>query len=194
MDCIVEKVSNTYWYQKTVSDVLEDLDSSKEGLTEEQVDLLRAKYGRNSIAQASPPSLAFRFALQFKSLLVLVLVVAVILTASLQHWLDASVIFAVILINALIGVVQEGKAEKAISSIRHLLAVKASVIRGGIRTTIDGEEVVPGDIVILAPGDKVPADLRLIKAESLQIQESILTGGAQAVMKKTDALSAKGAM
>ncbi|GFD70376.1 carbonate dehydratase [Alteromonas sp. KUL106] len=194
MDCTVEKVSNTHWYQKTVNDVFKALDSSKEGLTEKHVVLLRAKYGRNSIAQASPPSLAFRFALQFKSLLVLVLVVAVILTASLQHWLDASVIFAVILINALIGVVQEGKAEKAIASIRHLLAVKASVIRGGIRTTIDGEEVVPGDIVILAPGDKVPADLRLIKAESLQIQESILTGEAQAVMKKTDALDAKVAM
>lgn len=194
MDCTVEKVSNTHWYQKTVSDLLEALDSSKEGLTEKQVVLLRAKYGRNGIAQASPPSLAFRFALQFKSLLVLVLVVAVILTASLQHWLDASVIFAVILINALIGIVQEGKAEKAIASIRHLLAVKASVIRGGIRTTIDGEEVVPGDIVVLAPGDKVPADLRLIKAESLQIQESILTGEAQAVVKKTDALDAKVSM
>lgn len=184
----MEKASQTSWYQKTVSDVLSEVGASKEGLNQEQVAARLAKFGRNGVAQTASPNILFRFFYQFKNLLVLVLVAAVVLTALLQHWLDAGVIFAVILINAVIGVVQEGKAEKALASIRHLLAAKASVIRGNARTTIDGADVVPGDIVILESGDKVPADLRLITAESLQIQESILTGEALAVPKSIDAL------
>lgn len=183
----MEKASQTSWYQKTVSDVLSEVGASKEGLNQEQVAARLAKFGRNSVVQTASPNMLFRFLYQFKNLLVLVLVAAVVLTALLQHWIDAGVIFAVILINAVIGVVQEGKAEKALASIRHLLAAKASVIRGNARTTIDGADVVPGDIVILESGDKVPADLRLITAESLQIQESILTGEALAVPKSIDA-------
>ena len=111
--------------------------------------------------------------------------VAGILTAFLQHWIDTAVIFAVVIVNALIGVVQEGKAEKAMDSIRQMLALKAAVIRNGKRRTVAGEELVPGDVVLLEAGDKVPADIRLLSSHSLAIQESLLTGESLPVEKGT---------
>tara|TARA_Y100001978_G_scaffold194208_1_gene201127 strand:- start:7132 stop:9630 length:2499 start_codon:yes stop_codon:yes gene_type:complete len=115
--------------------------------------------------------------------------VAGILTAFLQHWIDTAVIFAVVIVNALIGVVQEGKAEKAMDSIRQMLALKAAVIRNGKRRTVAGEELVPGDVVLLEAGDKVPADIRLLSSHSLAIQESMITGESLPVEKGTSAVA-----
>ncbi|HCV19475.1 MAG TPA: carbonate dehydratase, partial [Alteromonas sp.] len=126
-----------------------------------------------------------RFLKQFANLLVIVLMVAGILTAFLQYWIDTAVIFAVVIVNALIGVVQEGKAEKAMDSIRQMLALKAAVIRNGKRRTVAGEELVPGDVVLLEAGDKVPADIRLLSSHSLAIQESMITGESLPVEKGT---------
>ncbi len=177
------KQSDSPWYAKTVTDVLESLGASVEGLSEEEVQRRLAKFGQNAIEESPPAGLLIRFVNQFKNLLVMVLIFAALLTAILQHWLDAIVISSVVIINAIIGIVQEGKAEKALASIRHLLAIQASVIRNHKRLSVKGELLVPGDIVILELGDKVPADLRLIKSHSLHIQESILTGESVPVAK-----------
>ena len=105
--------------------------------------------------------------------------------ALLGHGIDSGVILAVVLVNAVIGFIQEGKAEKALDAIRTMLAPKASVVRDGHRKAIAGEEVVPGDIVLLEAGDRVPADLRLIDANGLKIDEAVLTGESVTVDKTT---------
>ena len=107
-------------------------------------------------------------------------------TAMLGHWVDASVILAVVLLNAVIGFVQEGKAENALSAIRQMLSPNAMVMRDGRQMTVRADELLPGDIVLLQSGDKVPADLRLFRVKGLQIQESVLTGESMAVEKITE--------
>lgn len=118
------------------------------------------------------------------------LLVASAITALLNHWVDTAVILAVVWVNAIIGFLQEGKAEQAMNAIRQMLAPKATVLRNGVRIQIDAEQIVPGDIVLLEAGDKVPADLRLIKTNNLSIQEAILTGESVAVDKQ-NTVSAK---
>ena len=127
-----------------------------------------------------------RFFYQFHNVLIYVLIAASAVTAMLGHWVDASVILGVVLINAVIGFVQEGKAENALRAIRQMLSPNAMVMRDGRQMTIRAEELVPGDIVLLQSGDKVPADLRLFRVKGLQIQESVLTGESMAVEKITD--------
>jgi calcium-translocating P-type ATPase len=109
-------------------------------------------------------------------MLIYVLIGAAIVTAGLQHWVDTGVILTVVLANAVIGFVQEGKAETAMAAIRNLLAPRAAVQRDGHRMTVDGADLVPGDIVLLEAGDKVPADLRVLESRGLTVQEAILTG------------------
>ncbi|MBU2978837.1 HAD-IC family P-type ATPase [Alteromonas sp. C1M14] len=179
----MESKTHYHWHDKTSEEVLNLLDASKDGLTEKEAAHRKTKYGPNRLPEAPHASLFSRFIKQFANLLVIVLIVAGIMTAFLQHWVDTAVIFAVVVVNAIIGVVQEGKAEKAMDSIRQMLALKAAVYRGGRRQTIDGEDLVPGDIVMLEAGDKVPADIRIIKAHSLFIQESLLTGESLPVEK-----------
>ena len=130
-----------------------------------------------------------RLLLQFHNILIYVLITSAMITGMLEHWIDTSVILAVVIANAIIGFIQEGKAEQAMNAIRHMLAPRAKVIRAGQRVTIDGEQLVPGDIVLLEAGDKVPADLRLFSAHSLAIQEAILTGESMPVDKTTTAVN-----
>ncbi len=124
-----------------------------------------------------------RFLYQFHNILIYVLIVAGLITAALGHWVDASVIIGVVFVNAIIGFVQEGKAEDALKSIRKMLSPRAMVVRDGKQMSIKAELLVPGDIVFLQSGDKVPADLRLIKVKGLQIQEAALTGESIAIEK-----------
>ncbi|MDO6749107.1 P-type ATPase, partial [Gilvimarinus sp. 1_MG-2023] len=103
-----------------------------------------------------------RFLQHFHNVLIYVLIASAVITALLGHWVDTGVILAVVVVNAIIEFIQEGKAEQAMDAIRHMLAPRANVIRNGERITVDGEQLVPGDIVLLEAGDKVPADLRLL--------------------------------
>src|SRR5690606_2792227 len=139
--------------------------------------------GPNRMSTAVKRSLLLRFLSHFHNILIYVLIGSAVITAFLDHWVDTSVILAVVIANAIIGFIQEGKAEKAMDAIRHMLAPHANVIRGGERISIEGEALVPGDIVLLEAGDKVPADLRLFSAHGLQIQEAILTGESVPVEK-----------
>ena len=178
-------VQQSKWHALTADEAITQLETTRDGLSQEQVSQRRSSYGPNKLPEAPQASTLARFLKQFANLLVIVLMVAGILTAFLQHWIDTAVIFAVVIVNALIGVVQEGKAEKAMDSIRQMLALKAAVIRNGKRRTVAGEELVPGDVVLLEAGDKVPADIRLLSSHSLAIQESMITGESLPVEKGT---------
>jgi calcium-translocating P-type ATPase len=123
-----------------------------------------------------------------------VLIGAAVVTGALQHWVDTSVILAVVLANAIIGFIQEGKAEAAMAAIRGMLAPKAAVLRNGHRVSVDGTELVPGDIVLLEAGDKVPADLRVMEARGLAAQEAMLTGESVPVEKGQTPVAANAAL
>jgi magnesium-transporting ATPase (P-type) len=124
-----------------------------------------------------------RFLEQFHNVLIYVLLIAAIGAALMQHLKDALVILAVVVVNALAGFIQEGRAERALAGIRRMIAPNASVLRDGVRMTIPADEVVPGDVVLLEAGDRIPADLRLFRASSLRVEEAALTGEAVAAEK-----------
>jgi magnesium-transporting ATPase (P-type) len=178
------------WHQQSPEAVLTALNASHHGLSQGEAGSRLQTHGRNRLPEAPRPSAWLRFALQFHNILIYVLLGAAVVTALLGHWIDTGVILAVVIVNAIIGMVQEGKAEQAMDAIRQMLAPRASVLRGGERHTVDGEELVPGDIVLLEAGDKVPADLRLLKSRSLQVQEAILTGESLPVDKDIAAVAA----
>ncbi|WP_028486176.1 cation-transporting P-type ATPase [Thiomicrorhabdus chilensis] len=178
----------TQWHEKPPQQALSELNSDSNGLSAEQVKQKRLEYGNNRLPQPVKPSLLKRFLLQFHNILIYVLLVSAGITFLLGHLIDTAVILAVVLINAIIGLIQEGKAEQAMDAIRSMLAPQAAVIRDGQRHSIAGEELVPGDIVLLEAGDKVPADLRLLQSHGLQIQEAILTGESSAIDKHIQAV------
>jgi magnesium-transporting ATPase (P-type) len=131
-----------------------------------------------------------RFLYQFHNVLIYVLLIAAMVTTALAHWVDTGVILGVVLINALIGFIQEGKAERALDAIRHMLSQQASVSRAGQYLLLLADELVPGDVVILRPGDKVPADLRLFRTRELRVDEAVLTGESVPVEKSTAPVTA----
>jgi magnesium-transporting ATPase (P-type) len=177
---------STSWHADSEAIVLEALETTPNGLSKEYVIKRLAKYGPNRLPEPKALNPLLRFLYQFHNVLIYVLIVAGVITAMLGHWLDASVIFGVVIINSVIGFVQEGKAEDALKAIRKMLSPNAMVMRNGRQVTIGADELVPGDIVLLQSGDKVPADLRLLGVKGLEIQESALTGESVAVEKTTD--------
>lgn len=175
--------TNHNWHNITHEQALSYLETTHAGLSEAEAEKRLSEFGPNQLPEPPRKNPILRFVQHFHNILIYVLIAAATITALLGHVVDTFVIVAVVMINAAIGFIQEGKAEKAMDAIRHMLALRASVIREGKRQTIHGEQLVPGDIVMLEAGDKVPADLRLIKTHGLQIQESILTGESMAVEK-----------
>ena len=176
-----------HWHAQYADTCLTTLAATPQGLAANEVAERRAKYGPNRLPEPETRGPLLRFLAQFHNVLIYVLLAACGVTLLLQHWVDASVILAVVFLNALIGFIQEGKAEDALKAIRHMLSPNARVMRAGRQTTIAADELVPGDIVLLQSGDKVPADLRLVRVKGLQIQEAILTGESLAVEKHIDA-------
>jgi len=142
--------------------------------------------GHNRLPETARAGPLQRFLRQFNNLLILILIGAAGITALLGHMLDTVVILFVVLVNTVLGFVQEGKAEKAIAAIRDMLAPRATVVRDGERQTVDAQELVAGDRVLLEAGDKVPADLRLVEVNTLTVQEAVLTGESLAVEKSTE--------
>jgi magnesium-transporting ATPase (P-type) len=173
------------WHALPVEDVVERFDASPAGLSSGQAAQRLERHGPNRLPEARRRSALVRFLSQFHNVLIYVLLAAGVVTALLQHWLDSSVILAVVVVNAIIGYLQEGKAEKAMDAIRRMLAPRAAVLRDGARQTVDGAQLVPGDVVLLQAGDKVPADMRLLQVHGLQVQEAILTGESLAVDKRS---------
>ncbi|MFD0987914.1 cation-transporting P-type ATPase [Methyloligella solikamskensis] len=167
-------------------EVLGALASSPRGLASTEASERLARHGPNRLPQGKQRSAFVRFLAQFHNLLIYVLLAAGIMAAAIGHGPDAIVIFGVVLLNAVIGYVQEGRAERALDAIRRMIDPRASVMRDGRRMTVPAEDVVPGDIVILEPGDRVPADLRLISARNLKADEAAITGESVPVDKTVD--------
>jgi magnesium-transporting ATPase (P-type) len=184
----------TPWHALSADESLRRQGAGPHGLAEAEVAARRARHGPNRLAEAAPPSPLQRLARQFNNLLLYVLMAAAAVTAALGHWVDSAVIAVVVVLNAIIGFIQEGKAEKALQAIRHLLAPHAVVLRDGRQHDCDAADLVPGDIVLLASGDSVPADVRLLQVRNLRIDESALTGESVPVDKRADAVAADAAI
>ncbi len=173
------------WHQLPTDEALAAWQSTVDGLSAEEAARRLASHGPNRLTPPSKRGPLMRFLLQFHNVLIYVLLAAAVVTALLAHWVDTAVIVGVVVINAIIGFIQEGKAEQAMDAIRRMLSPEATVLRGGRRVVVAAETLVPGDIVLLASGDKVPADLRLLSAKNLRIEEAALTGESTAVEKNS---------
>ncbi|MFT3717258.1 HAD-IC family P-type ATPase [Pseudorhodoferax sp.] len=182
------------WHALPADDVLQRLDSRREGLTAAEAAARLARHGPNELP-APPRVHPFRrFLAQFNNALILFLLSAAVVAAVLGHWVDASVIVGVVLVNAIVGFVQEGKAEQALDALRAMLAPSARVLREGRRLAVPVAGLVPGDVVLLEAGDRVPADLRLLRARGLLVDEAILTGESVASTKSEAAVDARAAL
>lgn len=177
------------WFTKDIEEVREELDTDlNNGLSEAKVNQKLTKYGENKLPDEEKTPAWKKFLLHFNDVLIYILLAAAIITLVLGHYIDTIVIVLVAVINALIGYIQESKAEKALDGIQKMLSLKATVIRDGDRHEVNAEALVPGDIVMLKAGDKIPADLRLIEADRFKVEESALTGESTAVKKDTASL------
>ncbi|WP_293217578.1 HAD-IC family P-type ATPase [Parvibaculum sp.] len=164
------------WHALEAGEALSALGTPHGGLSPDEAARRLAQYGPNRLPEAKGRSAFTRFLLQFHNLLIYVLIGAGALAAAIGHLTDAAVIALVVVVNAIVGFIQEGRAEEALTAIRAMIDPHASVLRGGRRATIAAGDVVPGDLVLLEAGDRVPADLRLVKANNLRIDEAALTG------------------
>ena len=178
-------------HTKSAGDCLDALETSADGLALDATSRRYAAHGPNRLPTAPHRPLVIRFLAHFHNVLMYVLIGGAAVTAMLGHMIDTWVILAVVLVNAVVGFVQEGRAENAMAAIRQMLAPHASVMRAGQRISIDASELVPGDIVLLEPGDRVAADLRLLETHGLRVQEAILTGESLPVEKATAPVAAE---
>jgi calcium-translocating P-type ATPase len=174
------------WHSLACQEAMRRADAQPEGLTGAEAARRLAAHGPNRLPEARTRGPLLRFLSHFHNVLIYVLLGSAAVTAALQHWVDTAVILAVVLANAAIGFIQEGKAEAAMAAIRQMLAPHAAVLRDGQRVSVDGADLVPGDVVLLEAGDKVPADLRVIEARGLAAQEAILTGESVPVEKTVE--------
>ncbi len=187
----MKTLTGATWHQLRAAEVLDLLEcDSAAGLSQIETEARRRQFGPNEMATPRRTSEWKRFFLQFAQPLMYILLVAAAVTLSLGEFVDSAVIFAVTLLNAIIGFLQESKAEKAIEALARMVRTEATVRREGRRQRIDSVDLVPGDIVLLQSGDKVPADVRLVQVRNLQVDESALTGESVPVEKHAGALAA----
>ncbi len=179
-----EQLAQAFYAQDTAS-VLQELQADANGLTNDEAKRRLAEYGPNELEEGKKKSMLQKFFEQFKDLMIIVLLAAAIISAAVSHeFVDSIIILAVVIINAIMGVVQEAKAEQAIEALREMSTPNANILRNGHTVTVKSDELVPGDIVLLEAGDVVPADLRLLEASSLKIEEAALTGESVPVEKE----------
>ncbi|MCC6902852.1 MAG: HAD-IC family P-type ATPase, partial [Polyangiaceae bacterium] len=176
----------------SVDDVLAALDTNGKGLTSQEAHERLTRFGRNELPHAEPPGIARVFFRQFLNPLIYILLVAAAISAVMRDWSDAGFILAVLVLNAVIGCVQEYSAEKSAQALRALSGSRAYVLRDGEDHEIDATELVPGDVVLLEAGCKVPADVRLISNGGIEVDESLLTGESMTVTKTPMATLAAG--
>ena len=185
------------YYRQPPSDTLRALDSTPDGLTPEQAAARLARDGRNVLTEPPKPSLVKRFFQQLADPMILVLLAAALISAitsayAHESFADVIIILIVVIINAVLGVYQESKAEQAIAALKELSAAHSRVLRGGKLVTVPSEELVAGDVLVLEAGDAVPADARVLESASLRAEEAALTGESVPVAKAPDALTAAG--
>ncbi|MBI5598762.1 MAG: cation-translocating P-type ATPase [Deltaproteobacteria bacterium] len=172
------------WHEKTVEEVLKEFGASREsGLTPDEAARRLAGYGPNKFKEPEKESRFVKFVKQFTEFIILVLMAAAIVAGFLGEWVDAGAIFAIVLLNGVIGFTQEEKAEKVLESLKKLSAPRAKVVRDGALAIVDAASLVPGDVIVFESGDMVPADSRIMEAGLLRIDESPLTGESHPVDK-----------
>ena len=171
------------WHALTADEVLDNLKVQDSGLNTAEADRRRGEFGPNQLVEAPRPGFLKLLWEQFNNFIVMLLIVAAIVSAVLGEWVDASAIMAIVVLNAILGIIQEQRAEAALAALKKLAAPEAHVLRDGKRTTIPSRDLVPGDIVYLEAGNHVPADVRLLEAVNLQVDESALTGESVPVQK-----------
>ena len=185
-------------YLSSIESVLNEQKSGDQGLSAREAESRAAQFGPNKLAEEKKTPLIRRFLKELSDPMILILIAAAVISGitavySGESFADVIIIMAVVLINAVLGVVQESKAEQAIAALQEIAAATSKVLRNGKQVTLRSEELVPGDVIVLEAGDSVPADARLLEAASLKVEEAALTGESTAVSKITDALSLDGA-
>ena len=179
-------------YRKQNMDVVSELGSDvQKGLTTQEIEVRREKYGKNALEEHKKETLLVKFLKSFADVLIIILLVAAVVSLIVDphEWVDSLVIFIVVMLNAILGVVQESKAEKSLEALKKMSSPECKVIRNGVTDKIPSEDLVVGDIILIEAGDFIPADARLIDAVNLQVDESALTGESVPVTKFTDAIS-----
>jgi Ca2+-transporting ATPase len=171
------------WHALAPEEVLEHLKVHENGLTSTEVAVRKAHYGHNQLTEAPRPGFMRLLWEQFNNFIVILLIVAAVISAFLGEWIDASAIMAIVILNAILGIIQEQRAEEALAALKKLAAPEARVLRDGHHATVSSRDLVPGDIVFLEAGNHVPADVRLLEAINLQVDEAALTGESLAVHK-----------
>lgn len=183
------------WHTMSIKDVaLKTNTNISEGLFKEEVEERRKKYGENKLEEAKKESIIIKFIKQFNDFMIIVLIVAAIISAIISYfshendYVDSIIIISIVVFNAIMGVIQEEKAEKSLDALKEMSAPIAKVIREGKRIQIPASQVVVGDIIILEAGNYVTADARLISSFNLKAEESSLTGETESIIKNADAI------
>ena len=186
------------WETLRKEEVLKELKTSfKSGLSEEEVMFRQNKYGKNKISEKPKESLLVKFFKQFNDFMIIILIIASVISAGVSYfqgqndYIDSIIIIVIVVLNALMGVIQEAKAEKSIEALKQMTPLKAKVVREGQVKQINAKEIVPGDIIILEAGNYVPADVRLIETHNLKVEESSLTGETEGILKNADMIAKK---
>lgn len=176
------------WYKQSKEEVFSSLETDPHlGLTKDEVSLRLEKYGTNELREEKKKSFFSKVIAQFSDFLILILIGAAVVSIAVGETKDAIVILAIVVVNALLGIYQEGKAEKALDALKKMASPNAKVIRDGHIEIVPASTLVPGDIVSLDAGDIIPADLRLVESSNLKIEEASLTGELVPV-EKTDSI------
>ena len=186
------------WETLRKEEVLRKLKTNaRSGLNDEEVIFRRNKYGKNKLEDKPKESLLVKFLKQFNDFMIIILIIASVISATVSYfqgendYIDSIIIIIIVILNAIMGVVQEAKAEKSIEALKEMTPPKAKVVRDGIVKEINADELVPGDIIILEAGNYVAADCRLLESHNLKIEESSLTGETEAVLKNADMIAKK---
>lgn len=181
------------WETLRKEEVLRKLETDRRnGLSQEEVKKRQQKYGKNKLKDKPKESILIKFMKQFNDFMIIILIIASAVSAVISSmqgendYIDSIIIIAIVVLNAIMGVVQEAKAEKSIEALQEMTPPKAKVTRDGITNEINAEELVPGDIVVLEAGNYVPADSRIMESFNLKIEESSLTGETEPVLKDAD--------
>jgi len=184
---------NVAWHALPAEEVLERLGVGEEGLTSEEAEKRLSEYGQNQLDEAPRPTFLQRLWAQLNNFVVIMLIVASIISAVLGDYVEAAAIMAIVVLNAILGIIQEGRAEEALAALQELSAPDAHVMRDGRRQAVPARNLVPGDIILLEAGNYVPADTRLLETMNLKVEEAALTGESVPVQKVNDLVLEEGA-
>ena len=177
-------MENSQWFSLSNMEAAEKLQADLNcGLSTAEAEKRRNIYGANALKEEPPKSVLAMFFDQLKETLIIILIVAAIISGALGEWVDSIVIMIIVVLNAILGVIQENKAEQALQALKEMTKAHVKVLRDGQVTQIDVEDLVPGDVILLEAGDSVPADARLVQVASLMVNEAALTGESVPVEK-----------